>query len=243
MTGDRAPGAGDGQVTGSRRVHRSAPSAPAQTIVLAEFSRLACEVYKGLRDGTVDPEVTFDLACHLIEWAPYSEPAQRLAEQSMAGDDPGRLADLARQVLDSLGFEPDFEAEPRLLGQAEQALEAVRSDLRADGLDGPDRLVVADGGYPRYLWADFRGTFAHGSGVTPADARDPVRALVAVAADMQDAVMHAMTAVWPVCPAHGLGGHARELERQAVWWCNGGPGGHVIATIGQWPGDQPAHHR
>ena len=243
MTGDRAPGAGDGQVTGARQVYRSAPDAPAQTIVLAEFSRLASQVYQGLRDGTVNREVTFDLACYLIEWAPYSEPAQRLAEQSMAGDDPGRLASLARQVLDSLGFEPDFQAEPRLLGQAERALEAVRSDLRTDGLDGPARLVLADGGYPRYLWAEFRGTFGHGSGVTPADVSDPVRALVAVAADMQDAVMHALAAAWPTCPAHGLGGHACEDERQAVWWCNGGPGGHVIAAIGQWPRGQPAQLR
>ena len=153
----------------------------------------------------------------------------------MAGGDPGRLADLARQVLDSIGFEPDFEAEPRQLAQPEQALELVRADLGADGLDGQARLVLANGGYPRYLWAEFRGTFGHGSGVTPADARDPVRALVAVAAEMQDAVMHVLMAAWPTCPAHGLGGHAREHERQAVWWCNGGPVGHVIAAIGQWP--------
>jgi hypothetical protein len=243
MTGDRAGGAGDGRETGARRVHRSAPDAPAQSIVLEEFSRLASQVYQRLRDGTADPEATFDLACHLIEWAPYSELAQRLAEQSVAGDDPGHLASLAWEVLDSLGFEPDFQAEPRLLGQAEQALEAVRSDLRTDGLDGPARLVLADGGYPRYLWAEFRGTHGHGSGVTPADAREPVRALVAVAADMQDAVMHALAAAWPTCPAHGLGGHAREHERQAVWWCNGGPGGHVIATIGHWPSGQPAQYR
>ncbi|HCU92543.1 MAG TPA: hypothetical protein DHU96_07275 [Actinobacteria bacterium] len=63
-----------------------------------------------------------------------------LAEQSVAGTDPARLADLAGRVLAESGFEPGFDAEPRLLGELEQALEAVRADLRATGLAGPVRL-------------------------------------------------------------------------------------------------------
>ncbi len=67
MTDDPVPGAGDGRMSGPSMVYRSAPDAPAEMIVLREFSRLASQVYQGLRDGMVDPEVTFDLACHLIE--------------------------------------------------------------------------------------------------------------------------------------------------------------------------------
>ena len=242
MTSDPAPGAGNSRVSGAHPVHHSDPGAPAQTIVLAEVSGLASQVYQALRDGAVDPEVTFDLACQLIEWGPWNEAAHRLAEQSMAGGDPGRLADVARQALDSIGFEPDFEAESRLVALAEEALQVVQADLSAAGFDDPARLVVAEGGYPRHLWAEFRGKFCHGSGVAPADTRDPVHALVAVADNVQDAVMHALTAAWPTCPVHGLGGHPREHERRAVWWCQGGPGGHVIAAIGQWPRGRPAPH-
>ena len=37
------------------------------------------------------------------------------------------------------------------------------------------------------------------------------------------------------CPP-GLGGHPSEHDHQAVWWCNGGEGGHVVAMIGRWSG-------
>jgi hypothetical protein len=39
---------------------------------------------------------------------------------------------------------------------------------------------------------------------------------------------------WSACPEHRLGAHAVEHDRQAAWWCNGGPAGHVIAPIGRW---------
>jgi hypothetical protein len=64
---------------------------------------------------------------------------------------------------------------------------------------------------------------------------DPVSALVAVADDAQDALMEALCAVWPVCPVHRLGVHAREYEQAAVWWC-AGDSGHAVAAIGEWQG-------
>lgn len=67
----------------------------------------------------------------------------------------------------------------------------------------------------------------------PRDGRDRVSALLAVAGDVQDAIMGSLMTVWPVCPDHDLGGHPREHDGQAVWWCNG-DGGHVIAPIGHW---------
>jgi hypothetical protein len=71
-------------------------------------------------------------------------------------------------------------------------------------------------------------------GIHPSQASDPLQALIAVADDLQNSVMHILWGtVWPLCPAHNLGAHPREHHHTAVWWCNG-TGGHVIAAIGQW---------
>jgi hypothetical protein len=67
------------------------------------------------------------------------------------------------------------------------------------------------------------------------DGSDPVSALVDVADDAQDALMHALCAAWPVCPVHQLGAHARKHEAAAVWWCSG-DGGHTVTAIGHWQG-------
>lgn len=119
----------------------------------------------------------------------------------------------------------------------EPALRVVEADLRATGLDGSVGLIL-DGAAAH---AVFRGG---GSGSThrmePADAADPVDALVAVADDLQNSVMHMLWGtVWPVCPAHNLGAHALEYEGEAVWWCKHS-GGHVIAAIGRWGSPSPA---
>jgi hypothetical protein len=213
------------------------PSAPSPFILTARFSELARAVYTGLRDGGLAPEATFDLACFLMDWAPGSPVVQELAEQSVAGTDPARLAGLAGQVLAECGFQPDFDTEPRLLAVLEDALEAVRADMRATGLTGPVGLSFEDDGtrYLRNVFAHFRGSYSYTAGVFPSDAHDRVDALVAVADDVQDAVMGVLMTTWPVCPGHGLGAHPREHAGQAAWWCNGS-GGHVIALIGGWPG-------
>jgi hypothetical protein len=37
---------------------------------MTEFDRLARQVYVGARDGVLDPEAAFDLACFLVEGGP-----------------------------------------------------------------------------------------------------------------------------------------------------------------------------
>ena len=213
---------------------------PPLFVLTARFSELAREVYTGLRDGGLAPEATFDLACFLMDWAPARPVnqalAEQLAEQSVAGTDPARLAGLAAQVLEECGFAPDFDTEPRLLAVLEDALQAVRADMRATGLTGPVGLSFDDDAtrYVRNVFADFRGSRSYTAGIFPGDAGDRVSALIAVADDVQDAVMGAAMTAWPVCPGHGLGAHPGEHAGQAAWWCNGG-GGHVIALIGGWP--------
>ncbi len=221
---------------GHRRVYRSAPGAPSAADWSAAFGQLARKVYIGLRDGGLDPEATFDLACFLMDWGTSSLAVHELAEQSVAGTDPFRLADLAGQVLEASGFQPGFDTEPTLLAALEDALEAVKTDMRATGLAGPVGLAFVDDSDSdlRNVFADFRGSFGHAGGVSASDARDRVSARLAVADDVQDAIMGSLMTVWPVCPEHGLGGHPREHDSQAAWWCNGGSSGHVIAPIGHW---------
>ena len=201
---------------------------------MTEFDRLARLVYVGARDGTLDPEAAFDLACFLMDGGPPSDAVRQLAEQSVAGTDPAMLADLAGQVLEEVRFEPDFEVEPRLLEVFRRALEAVRADMRATGLGDPDRVNLRlDDSYMRHNFAHLHGYFRFTRGIAPGEGPERVTALVAVADDVQDAVMGVFTMAWPVCPAHHFGGHPREHDGRAVWWCKGG-GGHVIALIGHW---------
>jgi hypothetical protein len=238
MANSSVPGGDTPAGTGHRRVYRSTPGAPSPASLTTKFRQLAGSVYTGLRDGGLDSEAAFDLACFLTDGGPSSPAVHELAEQSVAGTDPVRLADLAGQVLEESGFQPGFDTEPRLLAGLEDALDAVRADLRASGLAGPVGLAFVDDGNIdlRNVFADFRGSFSYTSGISASDARDRVSALLAVAEDVQDAIMGSLMTVWPVCPEHGLGGHPREHDSQAVWWCNGGGDGHVIAPIGCWIG-------
>ena len=107
--------------------------------------------------------------------------------------------------------------------------------MQASGLPGPVRLVVPSRSWPAHAHVEFRGGgYGSTSGIAPETGSNPLSALVAVADETQDSVMETLKGVWPVCPTHQLGAHSREYEGQGVWWCNG-DGGHVIATIGQWP--------
>ena len=127
-----------------------------------------------------------------------------LAEQSVAGTDPVRLADLAGRVLEESEFEPGFDAEPLLLAELEHALEAVKADMQATGMAGPVRVtfVEAPGSYLRNAFANFRGSFSYTGGIAPSQGRDRLSALLAVADDVQDAIMGSLMTVWPVCPDH-----------------------------------------
>lgn len=235
MADSSVPGGDTPAGTGHRRVYRSTPDTPSPASWSAKCGQLARTVYVGLRDGGLDPEAAFDLACVLMDRGTSSRAVHELAEQSVEGTDPVRLADLAGQVLAESGFQPGFDTEPRLLAELEDALEA---DMNATGLAGPVRLGFVDerDSQLRNVFANFRGSFSYTSGVSAGDARDRVSALLAVADDVQDAIMGSLMTVWPVCPEHGFGGHPREHDSQAVWWCNGGGSGHVIAPIGHWIG-------
>jgi hypothetical protein len=221
---------------GRRRFYRSDPYVPSRDSLTEDFTKLARAVYTGLRDGGLDREATFDLACWLMDWGPFSQAVLELAKESAQGTDALQLAGLAAQVLEESGWRPGFDAEPRLLAELENALEAVKADMHATGLAGPVGLSFADNSdsYLRNVFADFRGHFSWTSGIAPDLAADRVSALLAVADDVQDAVMGHLMMAWPACPEHRLGAHPVEHDRQAVWWCNGSPAGHVIAPIGHW---------
>jgi hypothetical protein len=93
--------------------------------------------------------------------------------------------------------------------------------------------VVPEWAGRRSAFVEFRGNgYGSAPGIAPENGSNTVSALIAVADDAQDSVIETLHEVWPVCPVHQLGAHAREHDA-AVWWCNG-KGGHVIATTGQW---------
>jgi hypothetical protein len=241
VTGEPASGEVPGPASGHRRAYRSDPDAltAGQAGQLqVEFDRLARQVYVGVRDGTLDPEAAFDLSCLLMRRDQHDPLVQELAEQSAEGTDRVKISELALQVLTATAFEPGFRGEPARLEALERALEVIEADVRATGLSGPLGLILNDWDDPvQYAHAVFRGGGSGSTvGIHPAAGSDPVQALVAVADDLQNSVMHILWGtVWPVCPAHHLGAHARDHEGAAVWWCNGS-GGHVIAAIGKWNG-------
>jgi hypothetical protein len=205
----------------------------------AAFYRLARTVYVAARAGTVDWDA-FDLATSKLEVSPLDPGATELALLCIecAEASQPRMAEVALSVLAAAGFDPGFAEEPGWLARLEDAMGLVNLDLAATGLRGRCRLRVHEdepdrsGNAYAEAWDGYTGT---SGGVYPAEGADPVSALVAVADDAQDAVMHALCAVWPVCPVHRLGVHARDQGEAAVWWC-AGDGGHAAATIGEWRG-------
>ncbi|HEY7263574.1 MAG TPA: hypothetical protein VH589_19060 [Trebonia sp.] len=225
MTGDWLP---------DDRWRAGAPIGPG-----AIWDALAARTYVGARDKNLSPDVAFDLATFLMEWAAPNPVFGELAEASVEGSDPDRLADLARQALAAVDYVPGFAVEPQLLAALERVLAVVARDLRATGLDGQARLVVLEHGEPLHAYVQYEGSYASTSGLGPRDAagrRDPADTLVLVADELQDAVMESLFAAWPICPSHQLGAHPRVADHHAVWWCAGGQG-HAIAVIGRWGDD------
>ena len=215
-------------------MYHSDPAAPAYARLEEQFECLARRVYVGLREGAVECEAAFDLACFLMEWGQPDPALEELAALAAAGTDREQITELARQALAASAFEPGFDVEPGRLAVLAEALEAVRSDMQATGLPGPVRLVVPEWSQPPHAFVEFReGGYGSTTGIAPRSASYPVWALVAVADETQDSVMETLWQTWPVCPAHDLGAHAQEHEGKAVWWCNG-DAGHVIAAIGKW---------
>ena len=114
----------------------------------------------------------------------------------------------------------------------EEALEIVKADLRACGLPDTVSLLRWEGS-PNVCVDAWRAN-STGGGIFPCAGRDSVTALVMVADDAQDAVMHSVWGAWPVCQEHSRGVHAEERDGAAVWWCSAS-GGHAVSVVGQWP--------
>ena len=177
----------------------------------------------GLEPSTSRPEPTADVGITTVA-LPLSEPEGRW-------HDPGMPSEAWIEALDS-------------------ALRIVESDVRATGLDGTVSLIPNDWGPERYAHAVYQGAGSGSTvGIESSEAGDPIDALVAVADDLQNSIMHLFWGtVWPVCPAHNLDAHARRHAGAAVWWCNDSDG-HVVAAIGHWDGvvhprrRRPPHHR
>lgn len=206
----------------------------------AAFGRLSRDVYIAARAGAVDCTAAFDLAASWLEERPQDPDATELATLSAEctpASQP-RMAEMALRLLAAAGFRPGFEEEPGWLACLEDAMRLVNRDVAATGIRRPCQLRVHDDGLnwstnAYVLTGDgYNGTT---EGIYPASGADPVSALIAVADDAQDALMHALSAAWPVCPVHRLGVHALDHDVAAVWWC-AGDGGHTVTAIGEWQG-------
>jgi hypothetical protein len=209
----------------------------------AAFDRLSRAVYIAARAGTVDCTAAFDLATSWLEERPQDPDATELATLSAecAEASQPRMAEIALSLLATAGFRPGFTEEPGWLACLEDAMRLVNQDMAASGIRHHCHLRVHDderftnnGNAGVETW---NGRTAEGDpeGIDPVCGADPVHALLAVAEDAQDVLMHVLWAAWPVCPAHRLGVHARDHEDAAVWWC-AGDGGHAVTAIGEWQG-------
>jgi hypothetical protein len=202
------------------------------------FDRLSSAVYIAARAGAVDGTAAFDLATSWLAERPQDPDARELAWLSVECTEASqpRMAEVALRLLATANFCPGFKEEPGWPAALEDAMRLVNRDVAATGVRRPCQLRVDDDDLTRdgnaYVetWDGYTGT---AQGIYPISGADPVSALVAVADDAQDALMHALWAAWPVCPIHRLGVHARDHEEAVVWWC-AGDGGHAVAAIGEW---------
>jgi hypothetical protein len=102
------------------------------------------------------------------------------------------MAEVALRLLVTADFCPGFKEEPGWLACLEDAMCLVNRDVAATGIRRPCRLRVHDEGLNwstnAYVetWDGYTGI---AEGIYPADGADPVSALVAVADDVQDALM------------------------------------------------------
>jgi cold shock protein len=209
-----------------------------------ELERHLGVLYVAVRDSmTVDRQVAFDTAANQLEYFPQHAEARELAEASLADGDEPRLASAAAAFLDAIGYEPGFEQAPERFARLERALDAVRADMRATGLTGEIRLIRPDW-TPNAAVETWAGDHGWTAGIFSSEAADDLSALVAVAEQARQAIMESLEyqstrAVWPACPAHGLGAAPMAHHGTGVWWCDGG-GGHVAAEIGHWATRQQA---
>ena len=207
----------------------------------AAFDRLSSGVYIAARAGAVDCTAAFDLAAAWLEERPHDAAATELATLSLECGQASqpRMAEVALHLLATANFRPGFKEEPEWLACLEDAMRQVNHDVAATGIRHPCKLRVHDDDGLNWsvnayveTWDGYTGI---AQGIYPDSGADPLSALVDVADDAQDALMHALFAAWPVCPVHQRGAHATDHEDAAVWWCSG-DGGHAVTAIGEWQG-------
>jgi hypothetical protein len=199
-----------------------------------DFDRLCRRLYVGARDGEPDCTDSFDLATAVLAARPDDRDAAELASLSIEGVTTNlpRMVELTRKL-----FELGLSEEPGRLAALDDAMRLVNDDLTASGLPH-GRLRFLDSGYrvDDTLFAEsWDGTLSTSAGVPSSAGAGPLCALLAVADDAQDAVVHTIWSAWPVCPVHRVGTDPREHDAAAVWWCSG-DGGHAASKIGAWPG-------
>ncbi|MEU5535787.1 hypothetical protein [Streptomyces sp. NPDC020362] len=135
--------------------------------------------------------------------------------------------------------------EPRVVAAGEHplwdaALAAVNRDLAATlPAQRPLQLLALppwEEGEPEQLHVALASREWHGEPLWPGD-DTPAAALRAVAEAAQGTVTERLWRAWPVCSAHDLGMHVREVSGRPSWWCAGSPGpkdpAHVRAAIGE----------
>jgi hypothetical protein len=97
-------------------------------------------------------------------------------------------------VLALTSFPTGLRRGPTLLGGLEAALEAVKEDMRATSLAGPVRLIITDWNSPAACVRGVQRPLGWRAAARSArcNGGDPMWALVAVAEDLQDAVMETL---------------------------------------------------
>ena len=170
------------------------------------WDQLAVAAYVGVRDGDLSPDLAFDLASFLLEWAAptpaFSELADAALDHAHLPGDTRNLAELTHRALRTVGYAPDFRLAPELLDVFAEPVEHLTADLRATGLAGQVRLQLPDDPRPASVWFGYEHSAAHTGGLTAFDAvyQTATNLLTMVADEVQDAVMHSIWGAWPGMP-------------------------------------------
>jgi hypothetical protein len=178
---------------------------------LSELGQRLDVLYVAVRDSaTVDRQVAFDVAMSEFGYRPLHAEARALAEASVADGDESRLASAAAAFLDAYGYEPGFEQAPERFARLARALDVVRADMRATGLNGEIRLVRPGSSQGNAFVETWAGDQGWTGGISSDEGADDLSALVAVAEQARQAVMESLGyqstgRVWPACPVHGAG--------------------------------------
>lgn len=142
--------------------------------------------------------------------------------------------EVARRILDDVGFEPGFDVAPERWETLRAALRIVARDLPTRGIEGEPEIEVLEDWFPAGAGVRLADgeRLDWGGPILPSMCEDPTTALTCLTIMIQESLLEQTWHVWPVCPGHDLGVHGSERDGAAVWWCSG-DGGHVLALVGE----------